>query len=80
MNPNGHRTPEKRMGQTSWGVGISTLRRLELVLLLDTVDRKAEEGGKGKKGGRDDGGKASLELLYIRFRIWTMQSGHNNSF
>lgn len=50
------------------------------MLLLDTVDRMAEEGGKGKKGGRDDGGKASLELLYIRFRIWTMQSGHNNSF
>lgn len=64
MNLNGHPTPDKRMGQTSWEVGINTLRTLGLLLLLDTVDR----GTVGEVRIRDDGGKVSLESLYIRVR------------
>lgn len=76
MNPNGHPTPDKRMGQTSWEVGINTLRRLGLVLLLDTVDR----GTIGEGRIRDDGRKVSLVSLYIRVRTRVMQSGQTVSF
>lgn len=64
------------MGRTSWEVGINTLRPLGLVLLLDTVDR----GAIGEVRIRDNGGKVSLESLYIRVRTRVMQSGQTNRF